>query len=158
MKICVISDTHGQTTSLKAWINENEANIDAFWFLGDYAKDLFVLKRATSREIVAVRGNCDMNSNLPEELILEMFGKKIMLTHGHKYSVKNQLNSLFYKAKTESIDLVCFGHTHCAFNEETEGVILFNPGSPTSPRGPFKRSVGIVNVNQDIISCEHIWL
>ena len=158
MKICVFSDTHGHLSQIKDKLIHLDREVDAFWFLGDYAKDARALKKILTKEVVIVRGNCDLHSHEPEDQILELRGKRILLTHGHRYNVKGTLTTLYFKAKSEQVDLVCFGHTHMALNVEEEGIILFNPGSPTSPRGNIHGSFGMIMIQENHIVCQHVWL
>ncbi|MBF4695236.1 metallophosphoesterase family protein [Fusibacter ferrireducens] len=158
MKICVFSDTHGHISQIKDRLIHLDQEVDAFWFLGDYAKDCKVLKKVLKKKISIVRGNCDFNSHEPEEQILEVEGKRVLLTHGHHYNVKNTLTTLYLKAKSSEVDLVCFGHTHMALYEKEGGVVFFNPGSPTSPRGRIHPSLGVVTIDKESILCDHIWL
>ncbi len=158
MKICVFSDTHGHISQIKDRLMLLDQEVDAFWFLGDYAKDGRALKKILKKQIHIVRGNCDLHSREPEDQILEIEGRRVLLTHGHHYNVKNTLTTIYLKAKSSEIDLVCFGHTHMALNVKEEGVVLFNPGSPTSPRGQVRPSMGMIIIREESISCEHIWL
>lgn len=158
MKICVFSDTHGHISQIKDRLIHLDREVDAFWFLGDYAKDCKTLKKTLKKEIYIVKGNCDLHSHEPEEQILEIEGKRVLLTHGHRYNVKNTLTTLYLKAKSSEVDLVCFGHTHMALNVKEEEIALFNPGSPTSPRGHVRPSMGMIIIRKESISCDHIWL
>ena len=158
MKICVFSDTHGHISQIKDRLMLLDHEVDAFWFLGDYAKDGRALKKILKKEIHIVKGNCDLHSHEPEDKILEIEGKRVLLTHGHRYNVKNTLTTIYLKAKSSEVDLVCFGHTHMALNAKEAGVALFNPGSPTSPRGHVRPSMGMIIIREGSILCEHIWL
>jgi len=158
MKICVFSDTHGHISQIKDRLIHLDQEVDAFWFLGDYAKDGRALKKILKKEIYIVKGNCDLHSQEPEDQILEVEGKRVLLTHGHRYNVKNTLTTIYLKAKSCKVDLVCFGHTHMAVNVKEDGIVLFNPGSPTSPRGNVHPSMGMIIIREESILCEHIWL
>ncbi|GAU75450.1 YfcE family phosphodiesterase [Fusibacter sp. 3D3] len=158
MKICVLSDTHGHISHIKDRLIHLDQEVDAFWFLGDYAKDGKLLKKFLKKEIYIVKGNCDLHALEPEDQILVVEGKRVLLTHGHRYNVKNTLTTIYLKAKSSEVDLVCFGHTHMALNVKEEGIVLFNPGSPTSPRGHVRPSMGIIIIREESVLCEHIWL
>ncbi len=132
-KICVISDTHGRLDNIRRImpvINSCEKLI----FLGDYTSDLFKLKNEITTDIEAVRGNCDLTSPYPEKIILEIFGERFFIAHGHKFGVKNDLTRIAYEAESENCSFVLYGHTHVASEDDFEGIKLINPGSLGEPR------------------------
>jgi uncharacterized protein len=52
---------------------------------------------------------------------------------------RDRMRKLFPDAR-----VVVFGHSHMPFNEDEDGLLLFNPGSPTWKRkAPFK-SMGLL--------------
>ena len=64
----------------------------------------------------------------------EICGKKFFLTHGHRYSVKDGILKLKYKALETGADIVLYGHTHIAKIDYEEGIWYINPGSAAEPR------------------------
>lgn len=155
MKVAVISDTHGHTGRVMAYIEHEKDKIDEIWHLGDYYNDFALY---TGIPVVAVRGNGDIGVKGPESLVIERMGHKVFLTHGHHYRVKQSLMQLFYKGIEESFDLICFGHTHKPTNLLEEGVRLFNPGSPTHPYPSCAPTIGIIEFSDNGISTKHIHL
>ncbi|EOD01750.1 YfcE family phosphodiesterase [Caldisalinibacter kiritimatiensis] len=150
MKLIVMSDTHGQTNEIINIINDiNDA--DLVIHLGDYAKDAKKISEHIKQDIVYVKGNCDFRGkNTNEDEILHIQGKKIFLTHGHKYGIKYSLNGIYYKAKEINADIVLFGHSHVPLGVVHDDILFFNPGSPTIPRGMSKKSYGIIEINKKI--------
>ena len=109
--IAVISDTHrmGKYIELgRKYIKE----ADVLIHLGDNSEDIKELTKDFNGDVYGVRGNCDYSNTYPTEQILDIMGKKIFLTHGHLYGVKNNLNNIYYRAKELNADIVLFGHTH----------------------------------------------
>ncbi|GHO75853.1 hypothetical protein KSD_36240 [Ktedonobacter sp. SOSP1-85] len=53
-----------------------------------------------------------------------------------------------------------FGHSHIPYNEEHEGLLLFNPGSANERRSQLKRSVGMLSIDDKAMSVrgEILWL
>ena len=49
------------------------------------------------------------------------------------------------------VDCVVYGHTHVPENETRGGVLFFNPGSPTDRRWAPHRSLGILEVSDQIV-------
>lgn len=123
MKIAVISDTHGRC------VKDIFDDADAVIHLGDHFSD----EIHTDLPIYRVKGNCDADI-APTEQILELCGRKIFITHGHLYGVKQSLNRLLYRAEELGADAALFGHTHIAFCENVGGILLLNPGSFARPR------------------------
>ncbi|MEM7828128.1 MAG: metallophosphoesterase family protein, partial [Candidatus Aenigmatarchaeota archaeon] len=50
----------------------------------------------------------------------------------------------------EDVNAIIFGHTHNPLNEEKEGIIFFNPGSPFDTiYAPFN-SIGIIHIEDTL--------
>ncbi|OIK17047.1 YfcE family phosphodiesterase [Bacillus sp. MUM 116] len=94
---------------------------------------------------VTVLGNCDFGG-YPQEVIEEVNGRKIFVTHGHKYSVKSSLMNLKYKAQEVNADIVCFGHSHVLGAEVVGGMLFINPGSLRLPRERFEKTYVILEL------------
>ena len=102
------------------------------FFLGDGERDLkTVQERFPALPFYAVRGNCDMRSQLSSAIVCTVGGVCIFATHGHLYGVKHDpiFRELCYAALEENADVVLFGHTHDPFRDRTMGMELLNPGS-----------------------------
>ena len=61
-------------------------------------------------------------------------------------------------AEKDKIDLFVFGHSHIAVDQEINGKIYFNPGSPTDTIFTPKRSYGIIEINGKKITRRIIYL
>ncbi len=155
MKILVLSDTHGKTAHLS---HLKTFGFDELWYLGDFYKDASLLSRMLGLSVEAVKGNCDLEPDAREEVLIERKGHKILLTHGHLYGVKNSTLSLFYKAKEANCDLVCYGHTHLREATEASGLKLFNPGSPSKPHLGDRPSYGVIEITDREIHMSHGYL
>ncbi|MTI46688.1 metallophosphoesterase [Sporosalibacterium faouarense] len=150
MKILVLSDTHGNTKFLNK-IKERFNNIHMVIHLGDNTKDVEMTRKVFPVDIYNVKGNCDFrDSETPEEQLINIKGKRVFLTHGHNYSVKSHLNTLYYRAKELDAEIALFGHSHVPESINYDGVQLFNPGSPVLPRGGSKKSFGIIDINDEV--------
>ena len=152
MKIAVFSDSHGVTAPMSGAISEY--NPDMIFHLGDCAADTLELSRMYPRiPILSVCGNCDPGRSGNDTETTYINGVKILLTHGHRYSVKTGLVSLLNYAHFSGTELVLFGHTHTAMDESFYGIRLINPGSC----GKGKRSFAMLDISDDgKVSCEHI--
>ncbi|MCL0106552.1 metallophosphoesterase [Peptococcaceae bacterium] len=146
MRIGIISDTHGNLNIAKAAISKM-GSIDVLLHAGDHYKDAVALEKEISEvDIYAVVGNCDFEVFKPKDLFLEIAGKKIWLTHGHKYGVKESDDYLASLAIEKNIDIVVYGHTHIAVSKFIENKLIFNPGSTTRPRGSKPATYGIIEI------------
>ena len=130
MKALVLSDSHGSFNNIVKAV-EREKDISMIIFAGDVQRDADALVRTYPRIPVAVvLGNNDWSvRDVPFDVTFNFGGKRVFLTHGHKYHVKMSLNTLLFKAREENADICIFGHTHRAYCEEVSGVLLLNPGS-----------------------------
>ncbi len=127
MKICVISDSHGNKGKVQKVINQN--SFDYLFFLGDGIRDLEVLDDLENIKTKIVSGNCDLFADQALTQIFSLNNVKIMITHGHQFKVKLGTSNLFEYAKQHGISLVCYGHTHQKSLQMKDGVTLLNPGA-----------------------------
>lgn len=150
MKLAVFSDSHGRCDGMlravRAW------DPDVIVHLGDHSRDAMLLKEEFPQTPVrAVRGNCDMASDLPETDQFLAGAVPVFLTHGHRYGVKTGLTALLNAAHFAGARLVLFGHTHRAEQLQTAGMLVLNPG----PAGDYSRPSGaLVEVDDGgAVSC-----
>lgn len=129
MKIIVMSDSHGDLTTIEHIMNKTG---DAHFHCGDseIAADDSVFQAAYK-----VRGNCDMDQNFPQEVEAIVDGKKVWMVHGHEHHVKHSLTTIFYEAREKEVNIVLFGHSHLYGAEMKDGILFVNPGSTLLPRG-----------------------
>jgi len=149
MKIAVLSDTHGNRSLMNRAV-EKIQHCDVVIHLGDNDRDVEYLKRYVDLPFHVVKGNCDFGSKAPNELCQYIGGKKVLITHGHKYNVKYSLMSLMYKGEEEEADIILFGHTHVAMKEYNQNILIMNPGSVGNPRmGPA--TIGLIEIKDEVI-------
>ncbi|WP_246208610.1 metallophosphoesterase family protein [Anaerotalea alkaliphila] len=149
MTILVISDTHGHLKHVEALLARNKG-IDRIVHLGDHAADGEYLEALTDLPVDRVSGNCDYpDGENPLEKVLEVHGKRILLTHGHLRQVKYGLETLRAHVREEGLDGAFFGHTHCRFLGYEGDAVLLNPGSMSLPRDGGGPSFALVQVGED---------
>ena len=124
------SDSHGDRDALEKLLDKM-GHIDAACFLGDISSDAMFLRDQLEKMphqpvLYAVRGNNDLASMLPDQLLIELDKHKIWMEHGHLFP---SLMTLAYRAKDNGADIALFGHTHEPHCEYAYGVLLLNPGS-----------------------------
>lgn len=145
MRILVFSDSHGSSSCIRtALAMHPEAR--AVIHLGDGENDIYPAM-LRDKKLVAVCGNCDFCSSLPEEALEEFAGVKIFCTHGHKYGVKYTETPAIERAKTLGARILLYGHTHIPVTRYEDGFYLMNPGS--AREGKY----GIIDITPDGIIC-----
>ena len=150
MRIGILSDTHGDLEAARLAVTKM-GWVDCLLHAGDHYRDANALSKNKDFPIYAVAGNCDWDITEPEDILVSAAGKKIWLTHGHKYGVKLGHKMLLDQANEHNIDIVVYGHTHTAIMEQVDGVLIFNPGSLTYPRGHQGATYGIIEIYKDEI-------
>ena len=126
MKVLICSDSHGRE-SLLCEITDKEKP-DAVWFLGDGINDFDYTVIPQNAAFCKDCGNCDFTAD-PEELCFSLEKKRFLLTHGHKYSVKQGLFRISLAAREKCADIVFYGHTHHQCSEEYDGILFACPGA-----------------------------
>jgi len=152
MKIGVISDTHLNTFDdrLEKIVEDHFHDVDLVLHAGDIV-DLELLDVFKGGEVYAVSGNMDhasVREIFPEKRIVEVEGRRIGLIHGwgSPHGLEEKILREF-----EDVECIVYGHTHRAVNEIKDGVLLFNPGSPTDRRFAKHNSVGILDIGKEIV-------
>lgn len=150
MKILVLSDTHGDIDNAERVIRKNSDDVDLIIHLGDYFRDAEKLAGIfPGLNFEYIYGNSDfMIGEVPGEKILELAGKKIFITHGHRYSVKWDYDKLHKKAEELGVDALLFGHTHVPDIVYGKDYILINPGSTSDPREDSCESYAVIEINK----------
>lgn len=152
MKIGVISDTHIPQSGewLPEKLCEELKKVDLILHAGDLTEMQVLEKLNKLAPTKAVRGNMDTNKVrkvLPEKEIIEAGKFKIGLIHGFgaPFGLIGRL-----KDKFNGVDVIIFGHSHSPENRVENGILFFNPGSPTDKVFTKFNSYGILNINDRI--------
>lgn len=148
MKMLVISDTHIPRSAhdIPEAIYKEIENVDMIVHAGDIVEKDLLEKLQSLRPTKAVYGNMDsgaLRHILKEKEIIEVGDVKIGLIHGYG-APANLLDTVAGEFK--GADVIIFGHSHEAVNVEKNGVLFFNPGSPTDKIFAKSNSYGILEV------------
>ena len=150
MKYLLFSDIHGCLPALQRALDFFEAQkCDMMCILGDIInygprnripegidpKGIVERLNNLADKIIAVRGNCDAEVDqmlldfpiMADYALVVDNGRRLLLTHGHKYNKENMLPGIY--------DVVFSGHTHLWTLENEEGTVFCNTGSITFPKG-----------------------
>lgn len=162
MKILFFSDVHGSPESMtllldriKRFAPDHLALLGDALYHGprnplrpDYAPPVVVTQlNSLKSRITAVRGNCDSEVDqmllefpiMAEYSTLLAAGRRFFLTHGHHWNPGNP-------PPLEPGDVLVCGHTHIPLLErEPGGIIAFNPGSISLPKGGFVPTYGVLD-------------
>ena len=154
MKITVISDTHisKMGRELPRQILESIERTDMLVHAGDFTTINLVYYLEALTHIEAVAGNnddIDILMHLGREKIIEVEGYRIGITHGEGMH-SNVLQRVKRTFADEKLDIVIFGHSHIPFKEVENGVLYFNPGSPTDKRKSPMYSFGEITLGKEI--------
>ncbi|WNR45389.1 metallophosphoesterase family protein [Paenibacillus roseipurpureus] len=163
MRIVVVSDTHMPRMAKKLPIRllQELELADLILHAGDWTS-LDVYDELTRfAPVEGIAGNND------GEQIIRMFGfektiqigqVKIGLLHGHtphkKLTAEQKAMMAYQPGET---DAVVFGHSHIPLMKLHNGILLFNPGSPTDKRRMKQHSFGIMEIEGTDIKAEHVF-
>lgn len=137
IRIGVLSDTHRNQAMVRRALEKLGA-IDCLMHLGDGVQDVRFVESIYDIPVYAVDGNCDFGSKCPNDLTVELGGRKFFLTHGHHYGVRSSMRALIDNALRHRIDITLFGHTHISEVFAQGKHVFMNPGSTSEPRGPHR--------------------
>ena len=147
MKVVVLADTHTRgmkrTLPFGAWPYIETA--DHILHAGDVVDPALLDELASFAPVSVVIGNVDGHDiqawGAEEQITLTLGGARIGMVHdsGPSSGRRNRMKKAFPDCR-----VVVFGHSHIPINEDLDGLLLFNPGSPTwKRRAPFP-SMGIL--------------
>ena len=165
MKELVISDIHGSSYYAEK-IKEIVAreNPDKIILLGDlyyhgprndltqeYAPmKVAEILNSLKDKLLVVKGNCDAEVDemisdfkFEDHLLLDINGKKIYFTHGHRYNIE--------VIPYEDFEVLIYGHIHQGFIQEKEGYLFANPGSISLPKCGTEHSYLILEKDKFIL-------
>lgn len=95
-RIGIVSDSHGMRGMLEQSLIKLEAGgpLDALIHCGDGGSDAKYLA-GNILQTVIVRGNCDgWGCDYEDDMLVNIGGVNIFVTHGHRYGVKSGLDTL----------------------------------------------------------------
>ncbi len=151
MKIGVLSDTHllEVDSRLREIVDTHFAEADMLIHAGDLVTS-DVLRYLQERNFEAVHGNMDypdVQRLLPDKKVLSVGHFRIGIIHGWGApgGMEDRIQNQF-----ESVQCIVFGHTHNSVNRLKDGILFFNPGSPTDKRFARKNTVGILDIDEEI--------
>lgn len=102
---------------------------DYFIFCGDGLGNVMAQSGSITVPMVCVRGNNDWTSRIDDVANIVIGETNALVTHGHRYGVRQGLDVLLSVAKQKCCSLVLFGHTHIYCDTVKDGIHFINPGA-----------------------------
>lgn len=136
-KVLVLSDSHGDVDAMERAAARERP--DLILHLGDLCRDFDELRQRLpmTQAMQNVCGNCDGFTEVPDQRVLLVEGKRILMMHGHRYEVKLGYSRAMWAAREAEADILLCGHTHVALYRDLMGLHLMNPGSCRGSRGTY---------------------
>ncbi|RXT08195.1 metallophosphoesterase family protein [Ammoniphilus sp. CFH 90114] len=160
MRIGIISDTHmpSRAKGIPQELVKGLKGVDLILHAGDWTKPEVVHAFESLAPIDGVAGNND-----GEEIIRRFGRKKIITLAGYRIGmihgdgVRKKTEERAWEAfADETVDVIVFGHSHVPFLRKHQGVLVFNPGSPTDKRRQPRYSYGVLTLANSI-KAEHYY-
>ena len=140
MKILLISDTHGKNKIVDE-LYRIYPNMDYYLHAGDSCTEGYALYPFES-----VRGNCDYDYNLNEQLLISTPMGNLLMKH-----VPNMLES---DLKKLNIKFFVFGHLHERHFELKNDIYYISPGSTSYEKDKYKEGYVILEITDNDVKCE----
>ncbi|HQC43472.1 MAG TPA: metallophosphoesterase [Verrucomicrobiota bacterium] len=159
LKVGVVADTHN---ILNETARRELRGVDMILHAGDVVDPAILDDLSQIAPVRAVRGNCDYYEPtyrihvLRETLQIQLGGYRIFVVHKLPEANPSLMPPAFYSRWKEwNPRVAVFGHTHRPEKVEKNGILFFNPGSPSRPRRS-RASIGILHLWPDEVVAEHI--
>jgi hypothetical protein len=149
VRLAVLSDTHvSRLSQLPRRLVDGLSGADLIIHLGDCTGKELVDDLRALGDFRGVAGNMDgaaIRAELPDEVILELGGRKLALTHGggDPQGLRERLETRF-----RGVDIVLCGHTHQAAQEWVGDVLFFNPGSAAGKFPALRKTYGVIDLGE----------
>ncbi len=131
MLVGVVSDTHGNIQGMRQLAEVLKAKgVSTLLHVGDDYRDLETLSQAGLKVIGVPGVYCReyQNPEIPNRLVVELNGVKLLLTHTESRHKHDQTGDPDPETMARGVQIVLFGHTHAPTLEERQGVLWLNPG------------------------------
>ena len=154
MLVVVLADTHipRRAKGLPEGLTPHLESADLILHGGDLLVEDVLYELEAYAPVRAVKGNVDgWGVRLPETLEFEVGGVSVAMIHdsGPKKGRRSRMRRRFPDAR-----VVVFGHSHIPWLEDEDGLMLFNPGSPTDRRRQPDHTFGLLHVRDGEVRAE----
>ncbi len=145
MLVGVISDTHSYMDVRALRLLRG---VDHILHAGDIGDARIIEELQGIAPVTAVRGNVDRDppaSLYPAEETLELENYRIFLTHQVK-PPKGDTDLALEGYRQAGVDVVVYGHSHIAYQQQWGDVLFFNPGAAGKRRFKVIPSIGFLTL------------
>ena len=151
--IGLISDTHGL---LRPSVHSALAGVDLILHAGDVVGDEILLELAIIAPVKAVYGNTDApdDPNLTKEIIMDVGGLSIHVSHGHEVGGPTPERLLAHYRQ----DIVVYGHTHRQLVTRVGNQLVVNPGAAGQQRFKLLPSLARLTIENGYADVEIVAL
>jgi uncharacterized protein len=157
MMIAVIADTHtrGMQRPLPAGAWPYLESADHILHAGDVTDPTVLDELRALAPVTVVMGNCDAADvrdwGATDEAVVVLGKVPIAMIHdsGLARGRRHRMRTRFPQARA-----VVFGHSHQPMSKDDDGLLLFNPGSPTWKRTAPFTSMGLLWIDGSSIEGE----
>ena len=160
-RIGIISDTHiPDFRQLPESIWQHFADVELIIHAGDLSILRVIAELETIAPVVAVQGNVE-----GDEVVKKLPVKREIVVGHCRIGIVHILGDSRNRARVARQEfpnarVVVFGHSHIPWNQEYNGLLLFNPGSATDRRRQPRCSIGMLYMDDEAgsVQGEIIWL
>ncbi|RUS46210.1 metallophosphoesterase family protein [Cohnella sp. AR92] len=163
MKLGIVSDTHmpRMAKELPEPLVHAFRKVDAILHAGDWT-DLRILEQLEKlAPVYGVAGNndgTDIVKKFGYRKILQLGGVSIGLVHGHGDGGRTATETRALRAfQNDPVDAIVYGHSHLPVLKRVNGLLVFNPGSPTDKRRLSQFSFGLMKIEEGRIQAKHVY-
>jgi hypothetical protein len=149
VNIVAISDTHAprRWKSCPPAVAAHLRGADLILHAGDVCTASVLDELSQYARVHAVLGNNDGPDvaawGAPETLSLDLDGLRVAMIHDSG-AAAGRLRRM--RRRFPDADLVVFGHSHIPLDEDSDGLRIVNPGSPTDRRRQPHGTIGLLTV------------
>ena len=132
------------------------AGVELILHAGDVGPDDVLIELEAIAPVRAVFGNTDLpgNPRLVDEIVLDVGGVSIHVSHGHELGSPTPARLLAVYTQR----ILVYGHTHRQLIAEADGRLVINPGAAGARRFDLRPSVARLTIENGVPSVELIAL
>lgn len=150
----VIADTHipERAQEMPSQLKEIFRGVDLILHAGDLVELQVLEWLGKLARWEAVAGNMDppaVRNLLPVKKIITLSNFRIGLIHGSG-APGGLVAQIQREFRGEKLDCIVFGHSHQPYQEVIDGILFFNPGSPTDRVFSTQPTVGLLHLKEKI--------
>ena len=151
--IGLVSDTHGM---VRPQLFDALAGVEQILHAGDVGPEDVLIELEAIAPVSAVFGNTDLpgNPRLVDELVLEIGGVSIHVSHGHEFGSPTPAKLLAVYTQ----QVLVYGHTHRQMIMEADGRLVINPGAAGARRFDLRPTVARLTIEDGVASVELVAL